>query len=186
MADEIEDLTLRQPAGESFRTHHEGTLHVPHEGTLRVRGDAGAEPLQHRVGAELGGAPGRPLVHMVLWDEQGAEVNARLTVAGDPDKPVHAQVRAQLHHHFEDEHRQVHRVETALAQPIHHALQMRTPLQVRFCNSWQIASDYTIEIRLGDNRVIGVRLTGATIAKPLPCDDAPPCDPPVITHAMHP
>jgi hypothetical protein len=174
MADEIEDVTLRQPEGESFR--------VQHAGTLRVQGDARADALQHRVGAELGGAPGRPLVHMVLWDEQGSEVNARLTVAGDPEKPIHARV----HHRFEDEHRQVHRVETALAHPIHHALQMRTPLQVRFCNSWQIASDYSIEIRLGDNRVIGVRLTGATIAKPLPCDDAPPCDPPVITHAMHP
>ena len=67
----------------------------------------------------------------------------------------------------------------------HHALQMRTPLQVRFCNSWQIASDYTIEIRLGDNRVIGVRLTGATVAKPLPCDDDEPCAP-VVTHPLHP
>ncbi|HEY2187885.1 MAG TPA: hypothetical protein VGH48_04920 [Caldimonas sp.] len=186
MADEIEDVTVHQPDGQSFRVQHEGTLTAQHEGTLRVRGDSRADPMHHRVGAELGSAPDRPLVHMVLWDEQGAEVNARLTVAGDPEKPLHAQVRAQLHHRFEDEHRQLHRVETALSHPIHHALQMRTPLQVRFCNSWQIASDYTIEIRLGDNRLIGVRLTGATIAKPLPCDDVQPCDPPVITHAMHP
>jgi hypothetical protein len=175
---EIQDVTLRQPDDESFR--------VKHAGTLRVQGDAHADAMQHRVGAELATAPDRPLVHMVLWDEQCAEVHARLTVAGDAEAPLHADVHASLHHHFDDEHRQVHRIETALAAPVHHALQMRTPLQVRFCNSWQIASDYTIEIRLGDNRVIGVRLTGATIAKPLPCDDPAPCDAPVVTHPMHP
>ena len=171
---ETQDVILRQPDDESLR--------VQHRGAVSVHGDARADALQHRVGAELATAPDRPLVHMVLWDEDCAcEVNGRLTLAGDAAAPVHA----TLHHSFDTDHRQTHRIETALAAPVHHALQMRTPLQVRFCNSWQIASDYTIEIRLGDNRVIGVRLTGATVAKPLPCDDDVPCAP-VVTHPLHP
>ena len=90
----------------------------------------GAE-LVHSTTAE------RPLVHMVLWDENAkAEFNGRVTVAGDEKQPVHVRVR----HGFNNEHQQVHRFETALQSPVHHALQMRTPLQVRFCNTWQIAS----------------------------------------------
>jgi hypothetical protein len=57
-------------------------------------------------------------------------------------------------------------METQLADPIHHALQMRTPLQLRFCNPWHVVSDYRMEIHLGENRVISVRLTGATVASP--------------------
>jgi hypothetical protein len=174
MADQ-EEVTLRQAEGDALR--------VTHQGALRVHGDAKADAMQHRVGAELVHAtpPDRPLVHMMLWDDE-RQVSGRLTISGDAAAPVHA----KLHHSFDNEHRQVHRIDTTLAAPVHHALQMRTPLQVRFCNTWQIASDYSLEIRLGDNRVIGVHLTGATIAKPLPCDDADACAEPVITHPMHP
>lgn len=173
---ESTERVITQPEDESFR--------VEHCGAVRVYGDGKADPLQHRLGAEVVHSTPveRPLVHMVLWDEDCAcEVNGRITLAGDASAPVHA----QFHHSFENEHRQAHRIETALASPVHHALQMRTPLQVRFCNTWQIASDYSVEIRLGDNRVIGVRLTGATVAKPLPCDDEAPCEP-VVTHPLHP
>lgn|SRR6186713_2860697 len=162
MADE---MILRQADGEALRLDHKGAL-------------------EHKVGAELvhSTTAERPLVHMVLWDENAtAEFNGRVTVAGDEKQPVHVRVR----HAFDNEHQQVHRFETALQSPVHHALQMRTPLQVRFCNTWQIASDYSIEIRLGDNRLIGVHLTGATVAKPLPCDDEA-CPPAVITHPTHP
>jgi hypothetical protein len=62
-------------------------------------------------------------------------------------------------------------VNTQLAQPIHHALQLRTPLELRFCNPWHLVSDYILEINLGNNRVISVRLTGATVATPQPCDN---------------
>lgn len=173
MADS-QEVILRQPDEESLR--------VQHCGTLRVHGDAKADALQHHVGTELATAPDRPLVHMLLWDEDCAcEVNGRQTLVGDEAAPVHA----KLHHVFDSDHHQTHRIETALASPVHHALQMRTPLQVRFCNSWQIASDYSVEIRLGGNRVIGVHLTGATIAKPLPCEDEKPCEP-VVTHPTHP
>ena len=163
MADEV---ILRQPEGESLKLDHHGAV-------------------KHQVGAELlhSTAAERPLVHMLLWDEDccKAEANGRITLSGDEKLPVHLRVR----HGFDNEHQQSHRFDTTLQAPVHHALQMRTPLQVRFCNTWQIASDYSIEIRLGDNRVIGVHLTGATVAKPLPCDDEP-CPPATITHAMHP
>jgi len=160
-----DDVILRQPDDESLRLDHRGAM-------------------RHQVGAELvhSTTAERPLVHMVLWDENAkAGFDGRVTVAGDEKQPLHVRVR----HGFDGEHQQVHRIDTALHAPVHHALQMRTPLQVRFCNTWQIASDYAIEIRLGDNRVIGVHLTGATVAKPLPCDDEP-CPPAVITHPTHP
>lgn len=182
MADQ-EEVTLRQAEGDALRVKHEGQLHASHCGALQVHGDAKADPLQHRVGAELVHVtpPDRPLVHMMLWDDE-RQVSGRVTISGDASAPVHA----KLHHSFDNEHRQVHRIDSSLAAPVHHALQMRTPLQVRFCNTWQIASDYSLEIRLGDNRVIGVHLTGATIAKPLPCPDNEGCAEPVITHPMHP
>jgi len=175
MADEPRELILEQREGDALR--------VEHCGTLRVHGDARADAMRHHAELVHATPADRPLVHMVLWDEDCAcEVNGRLTLTGDEAAPVHA----RLHHTFDTDHRQTHRIETALAAPVHHALQMRTPLQVRFCNSWQIASDYSIEIHLGGNRVIGVHLTGATIAKPLPCEDTPPCEPAIVTHPMHP
>lgn len=177
MADQ-EEVTLRQAEGDALRVTHQGTLQ--HQGTLRVQGDAKADALQHRAEIVHATPPDRPLVHMMLWDDE-RQVSGRLTISGDPAAPL----QATLNHRFDNEHRQVHRMETSLAAPVHHALQMRTPLQVRFCNTWQIASDYSLEIRLGDNRVIGVHLTGATIAKPLPCPDDN-CAEPVITHPMHP
>jgi hypothetical protein len=182
MADQ-DEVTLRQADGDALRLAHQGEVHAEHHGVLRVSGDAKAEALQHRVGAELVHAtpPDRPLVHMMLWDDD-RQISGRLTISGDPAAPIDA----KLHHRFENEHRQTHRFETTLSAPVHHALQMRTPLQVRFCNTWQIASDYSLEIRLGDNRVIGVHLTGATVARPLPCPDDADCAEPVITHPMHP
>lgn len=182
MADQ-DEVTLRQADGDALRVSHQGTLQAEHCGTLRVQGDAKADALQLRVGAELVHAtpPDRPLVHMMLWDDE-RQVSGRLKVSGDPAAPLHA----KLHHSFDNEHRQFHRVDTSLATPVHHALQMRTPLQVRFCNTWQIASDYSLEIRLGDNRVISVHLTGATIAKPLPCPDDTNCGGPIVTHPLYP
>ena len=53
----------------------------------------------------------------------------------------------------------------------------RSPLDVRFCNPWHVASDYRVEVNLGQNRVIGIRLSGATVATPQACED--PCPPPV-------
>lgn len=170
-----ETRIISQPEGEAFR--------IAHDGVVRVQGGCQDDPLNHRVAGEVVHATpaDRPLVHMVLWDEDCAcEVNGRIVVAGDADAPV----KVDMRHAFTDVHEQAHVVRTALAEPIHHALQMRTPLQVRFCNAWNIASDYTMEINLGQNRLISLRLTGATVAKPQPCEDEP-CAP-VVTRPIHP
>jgi hypothetical protein len=176
-----DEVILRQNDGDALRLDHRGEVDLKHGGAIEL-GHHGK--VEHKVGAELVHATpaDRPLVHMVLWDENAnVELGGRVTLTGDEKQPLHV----RMHHTFDNEHQQSHRFDTALERPVHHALQMRTPLQVRFCNTWQIASDYSIEIRLGDNRVIGVRLTGATVAKPLPCEDEP-CPPVVLTHPTHP
>ena len=177
MANETNTQIITQPEGTAFRTSHQGTV--------AVHGIEKADPLKHRLSGEVVHSSNaeHPLVHMVMWDDDCAcEVNGRITVVGDAQAPV----QAILRHRFENDHPQTLSFKTALADPIHHALQMRTPLQVRFCNAWHVASDYTIEINLGRNRVIGVRLTGATIAKPQPCDDEMPCPLPVVSQPIHP
>ena len=172
---EKKEVTLRQLEGEQ--------LSLDHRGEVGLHGSDCAPPMRHTVGAQVvHSTPAhQPLVHMVCWDEERAcEVNGRIVVAGDPAAPV----EVRMAHDFTNEHRQHHKVEpvdhtlhvdSALASPIHHALQLRTPLQMRFCNPWHLASDYVMEIRLGDNRLISVRLTGATVATPQPCADDQPC-----------
>ncbi|HLA43848.1 MAG TPA: hypothetical protein VJZ27_10450, partial [Aggregatilineales bacterium] len=78
------------------------------------------------------------------------------------------------------------KVDTKLAEPIHHALQLRTPLSVHFCNAWHIASDYVVQVAAGERTLFSIRLTGATVATPQPCDDNENCDPPYKTHPGHP
>jgi hypothetical protein len=177
MADETKTLLITQPEGAEFKARHHGVV--------GVHGVEKADPLKHCVTGNLvhSSNADHPLVHMVLWDEDCAcEVNGRITLVGDPKAPI----ETVMHHRFENDHAQTMSFKTALSEPIHHALQMRTPLQVRFCNAWHIASDYTLEINLGGNRVIGVRLSGATIAKPQPCEDDTPCPPPVVSQPIHP
>jgi hypothetical protein len=165
MPDEIETVILTQPDGERLDLDH-----------------AGAVALQHRT------ANGSPLVHMICWEEEEScpvEVSGRLTVAGDEDAPI----PLAMTHHFPDLHRQhldvapvdhtLH-VDSALAEPIHHALQMRTPLQVRFCNSWNVRSDYTVDVRVGERSLFSIHLAGTTVAEPEPCPPSEPC-PPVVT-----
>lgn len=154
MADETRTLIVTQPEGEAFR--HAGSDCDP--------------PISHRFEGGVTHRTDKPVVHMHLWNEECVgKVEATLKVEPLRVEPV------TFEHRFPDVHRQAHVVETALAEPIHHALQMRTPLQVRFCNSWQVASDYSIGIDVGGRRLIDIRLTGATLATPLPCDeDCPP------------
>lgn len=170
---EVELVTVTQKEGDTFG--------VSHKGVVALQGLKHAEPLNHHVGGEVvhSGIANRPLVHVVAWDEDCAcTIEGRVTLVGDEKAPL------RVNHRFDNDHHQTHAVKTALAEPIHHALQMRTPLQVRFCNAWQIASDYTLEISMGGLRVIGVRLTGATFAKPLPCEEE--LCPPVVAPPSHP
>jgi hypothetical protein len=165
VANDTETVILTQPADERLELDH-----------------GGAVALQHVPAA------GQPLVHMICWEEEEScpvEVSGGLTVSGNPDAPV----ELDMQHHFHGVHHQhlaVDPVEhgllvhSALAEPIHHALQMRTPLQVRFCNSWHVASDYTIDVRAGKRSLFSIRISGTTVGTPEPCADDDPC-PPVIT-----
>jgi len=162
MADEIETVILTQPDGERLAL----------------------DLLQHRFAGQVehvhGTAKGAPLVHMVCWDT-------------DEPCPVEVSGSVEMTHRFEGVHAQhfdvapvdhtLH-VDSALAEPIHHALQMRTPLQVRFCNPWKVDSDYTVDVALRDRPFLSIHLRGSTVATPEPCDDEP-C-PPIRVHAGHP
>jgi hypothetical protein len=165
--------TILQDDGDRFALDHGGVALHGSDQQPSIRHDVNGV-VAHRT------LPGQALVHMVCWEEEpcAVELSGKVTLAGDPDAPVQVRMR----HEFANDHHQtlavepvdhtVH-VDTALDKPVHHALQMRTPLEVRFCNPWHIASDYRLDIDLGRNRVIGIRLTGATVATPQPCD--PPC-----------
>jgi hypothetical protein len=175
---EEETVTLIQKQGDRLALDHGG---------LAVFGDKTLPAMRHDVDGEVvhKTTEGQPLVHMVCWSEDqcNVEVRGRVVFAGDDEAPV----KVAMTHRFEGEHRQLlqiepvdHqlRVDTRLAEPIHHALQMRTPLQVRFCNPWHVGSDYQLEINLGNNRLVSMRLTGATVATPQPCESES-CPPPV-------
>lgn len=166
MADDMETkkLILTQPKGDAFA----------------IAGDERRDPLNHRFRGEVehSSPPEKPLVHRVCWDET-REVKGVVAIVGDEARPV------AVDHRFPDSHPQTHTVKTALAEPIHHALQMRTPLQVRFCNSWQVASNYTVDIDVAGRRWMTIRLTGATVATPKPCEDED-CPPIIARQPMHP
>jgi len=173
MADETKTVILTQNAGDR--------LAVEQGGSVALHGESDKPALQHAVVGEVvhGTAPKRPLVHMVCWDTEEpckVTVDGRVQLVGDEKAPL----RVHMEHEFLGEHRQTltvkpldHRlkVDSALANPIHHALQMRTPLQVRFCNPWHVASDYHLEMRVGQQSLVSIRLTGATVATPQPCPD---------------
>jgi hypothetical protein len=175
--------TILQEEGDRFALDH---------GVVALQGVDKRPAIRHDISGGMvhGTQPGRPLVHMVCWEEEpcAVEVRGKITVAGDPEAPV----RVRMQHEFANDHHQTLSIEpvdhtvhldTALAKPVHHALQMRTPLEVRFCNPWHVASDYRLEINLGQNRVIGVRLTGATVATPQPYEAA---GPPLDAERTHP
>jgi hypothetical protein len=162
----------------------DGARFAMDHGAVGLHGVADRPALRHDIGGQVvhRTAQDRPLVHMVCWAEEpcAVEVSGRLALTGDPDAPV---VVRMLHEFATDHHQTVAvepvdhtlHIDSALAAPIHHALQLRTPLELRFCNPWHLTSDYRMEITLGDSRVIGVRLTGATIATPQQCEA--PCPP---------
>ncbi len=158
---------------------HDVMLSQPEDTAFALAGSDCAPPMRHRVGGDITHHTEKPIVHMHLWNEDCVgKLAGDVTVSGNPDAPV------SLQHRFPDEHRQTHAFTTALVDPIHHALQLRTPLQVRFCNSWHVASDYTVGIQLNGRSLIGIRLTGATVATPRPCPEEE-CAP-VSTAPTHP
>jgi len=165
MAEETRKLIVTQAEDEPFA----------------VVGSEEHAPLRHRFAGDVNHRTDKPIVHMHLWDDDcSCKLVGDVRLRGDPEAPM------VLQHRFPDGHQQSHRIETGLAHPIHHALQMRTPLQVRFCNSWHIGSDYSLTLEAGGRELLGIRLTGATVATPQPCpeDEERPCPPP--SRPIHP
>jgi len=181
-------VVVTQPEEDRFAVDHGG---------IALYGDKQQPPLQHQVIGQgqlvHTTTPQQPLVHMVCWEEDETckiEMSGRVTLVGDEQAPL----QVKMSHQFANDHHQTHviepvdhtlKVNTQLADPIHHALQLRTPLQVRFCNPWQIASNYQVELNLGNTRVISIRLTGVTVATPQTCEEMP-CPPVVVTQPTNP
>jgi len=162
MADD-RNITILQKVGDQFAHGIAGSREGP--------------PLQHHFSGKVvhGTNPEHPLVHMVCWSQMEpvkVDVKAHVVLAGNREAPV----VVKMGHHFENPHVLEHRFASKLTEPIHHALQMRTPLQLRFCNPWNLASDYAVEVRMGDQPLMSIRISGATVATPEPCknDDWPP------------
>lgn len=156
---------IKQDEGDEFD--------LDHNGGVALYGDRERPALQHQHEGRVIHETGKPLVHVICWDEEatcGIEVKGEIALVGDKERPV----EVNMTHHFANDHHQTLAVESKLNEPIHHALQMRTPLQLRFCNPWQVNSDYAVEVTMGDVRLMSIRLRGGTVATPLPCDDEKP------------
>jgi hypothetical protein len=157
------------------------------DGGLALFGDAQKPSLKHLHSTHA------PLVHMVCWDESKPckmDVSGKLELTGSEQHPV----EVKMHHHFANVHHQTMKVDpldhhlkvnTRLSEPIHHALQMRTPLELRFCNPWHMTSNYIFDFKIGRTEVLSIRVTGATVCTPQPCGDDKPC-PPVNALPNHP
>lgn len=146
MSEDEKKIVVSQPKGTAFAV------------SGHAKADAVKANLLHKTD--------EPLVHMHLWNEQCVgQLEAKVRLEGNPDKPV------TVAHKFENDHAQSHKIETKLSEPVHHALQMRTPLQVRFCNAWNVASDYSVSLNLRGKPFLNLRLTGATVATPQPCPE---------------
>jgi hypothetical protein len=153
------------------------------DGGLALYGDGRRPALKHLHST----GEHAPLVHVVCWDETKpckVGVSGSIELTGSEKHPV----RVRMAHHFSNTHDQHLKVDplehelkvaTKLAEPIHHALQMRTPLELRFCNPWHITSNYVFDFTMGKSQVLSIRLTGATVCEPQPCNDEKPCPPPV-------
>ena len=193
-------VTLTQDKSDEFSVHHNGEV--------AVFGSEKQAAIQHVIQS----SEKQPIVHMVCWDEEepcAVDERGRVTLAGDEKSPIalkmiqekpcevtgtgrvtmvgdeKSPLRVRMTHIFEDTLVQEHKLTTHLAEPIHHALQMRSPLELRFCNPWHFASDYMVEVTVADSRMLSIRLTGATIANPQPCSDQKPC-PPLSVMPTHP
>lgn len=197
MADETTTI-IKQEEGDEFALDHNGGVGLDHDGGVGLEhkggvalyGDREQEALRHQHHGVVLHETAKPLVHVVCWDEEavcGIDVKGEITLRGDEKTPI----AVNMTHSFANDHHQTlaiepfehaMRVPTKVTEPIHHALQMRTPLELRFCNPWQVDSNYGIEVTMGDVRLFSIRLRGATRATPEPCDDQP--KQPVRVHAV--
>ncbi|MCK6528605.1 hypothetical protein L6R50_13965 [Myxococcota bacterium] len=170
MADETRILTQKE--GDALRLRLQG-------GALDE--DGCPDPVVHQGSLAHTGIPGAPpIVHLVRLDEHdcGCSVVHGGTVAhvGDAERPVALDMRhssthpvaldvsvARVDHGLD--------VRTGLQEPIHHALQLKTPVQLRFVNPWEAVSDYAISVHVGTWPAVSIRIRGRTRLTPAP---APP------------
>ncbi len=146
--------------------HNKVVVSQPCGETFALSGSEERDPIRHKVQGDVLHRTDQPVVHMHLWNEECVgKLDHQVHVHADEKNPVN------VVHRFSDTHAQTHQMQTSLAEPVHHALQMRTPLQVRFCNSWQVASDYSVQVGLRGRPFLDIRLTGATVATPQPCPE---------------
>lgn len=175
MPDESREIIIKQPDDEVLR--HE------HQGGMALYGNKNKDALQHEFAGQIvhHTAPNHPLVHVVGWsndEEVQMELKGTVTLTNDRDAPLNM----RLVHEFPEPHHQTHdvtlapvdhslKVQTALAEPIHHALQLRTPIQLRFCNIFVITSDYNVQVNINGSPMINIRLRGTTQVEPKPCEE---------------
>jgi hypothetical protein len=170
MADETDTQVITQKDSDRFRLAVEGP--VPDA-------EGCAHPVLHEGQLIHGGRKDLPIVHMVCWDEDDpcrVSGSAEFNHVGDPSRPVVLQMK-----HSSESPVQMAlnvqpldhglAVQTDLQSPIHHALQLKTPVQLRFVNPWEAASDYTVSVQLADRKLLQIQLTGKTVLTPQP---APP------------
>jgi hypothetical protein len=175
MSDETRIIT--QAPTDRFRVEHDGQ-----------RPDAAGcvHPIRHDARlVHEGGREELPFVHLVQMKQDepcGVRTSGEIAHVGDPQRPVPLDMRhssqapveldlrvRQLEHEL--------RVSTGLQDPMHHALQLKTPLQVRFVNPWVAQSDYRVSVTLGKRRLIDVHIAGQTILSPRPAPPDPCTDP---------
>jgi len=186
MADETNNPDVTEKVEKKFVHGH---------AAISLYGDKDRPPIAHQFEGRLSHSTSaqHPLVHMVCWESEQTcrvDVSGRVLFAGDDKSPIPLKIT----HYFEGARCKLEvepvkhtlDVSTELARPIHHALQMRTPLQVRFCNTWQVASDYLVDVKMGERSLFSIHLTGATVATPQPCPEEEPCPPAMETFPRHP
>jgi hypothetical protein len=169
MADETRLITQEPDA--RFRVEHDGQ---------RPDADGCVHPIRHDARIVHEGREELPFVHIVQMRQDepcGVRTSGELAHVGDPERPVPLEMRHSSPHgpvEIDLRVRQAQhelRVSTDLQDPMHHALQLKTPLQVRFVNPWTAQSDYRVSVTLGNRQLLDVRIAGQTILTPRP---APP------------
>jgi hypothetical protein len=156
------------------------------KGGLALYGVKDLNPIQHEFNGQVihRTAPESPLVHVVGWssgDEVEMILSGRVELTNTRETPLHV----RLAHEFPEIHRQSHevtiapvdhtlKVNTRASDPIHHALQLLTPLQLRFCNVFLVKSDYRIIANVNGATMVDIHLSGETTIIPQPCDDEGP------------
>lgn len=169
MADETRVIT--QPPDARFRVEHDGQ---------RPDADCCIHPIVHDARLTHAGNPQQPLVHVVQMRQDepcGVKTSGELAHIGDPERPVPLEMRHSSPHgpvELDVNVRDVRHslcVDTGLQDPMHHALQLKTPLQLRFVNPWTADSDYRVSLTLAGRTLLELRVAGRTVLAPQPADD---------------